>query len=185
MKMDKFVEGLKSLVENFSKQTSLNVLAFAGAITAIFIYYRSGSDKGLYAAFGCLVFLCVNLLVSYVPKARQKLIKWRFKQKINNPEWQKQFLANLDSYELDVLQDLYESYPKSNMYDADSPVIIKLHDKGMLRISSQAALSRYGVVSAHCYLQPWVKKAMENNKEFIRKEDVDDYESSDIRTGLW
>lgn len=66
--MDKVLDGFKTVLENFAKQTSLNILLFTGVITSGFMYWRTSNDVALYVAFGCLIFLIMNLLVKYIPK---------------------------------------------------------------------------------------------------------------------
>ena len=104
--MDKVLDGFKTVLENFAKQTSLNILLFTGVITSGFMYWRTSNDVALYVAFGCLIFLIMNLLVKYIPKWNEKRQEKRFTKRLNNPKLQKKFLSNLYEYDLEVLQDL-------------------------------------------------------------------------------
>lgn len=164
--MTKVIDCIKSLFENFAKQTSLNALLLTGLVVAGVIYWRVSNDIFLYVAFGCFVFLVVNSFIKYAPKWHRKWQIKRFMKKISNPKIQKRLLSKLDAYDLDVLRCLYECYPDMCRYNAESPVISKLQNLDMLVASNLLLLDR-GTFDRLFTLQPWVKRIMDNNKEFI------------------
>jgi len=167
---DKLIEGLKAFVEAFAKQVSLNVLLFTAASVSTLIYMRSKCEIALYIGFGCLVFLITSLLVRYVPKAYSSRMEKKLYKKLRKPRFQRKMLSKLDSYELEILLELYEEYPEPQIYDVDSPVIVALSSRMMVHGSNQLIPLDVGRFHRYYTLQPWVKQALDNNKEFLEKE---------------
>ena len=99
----------------------------------------------------------MNLLVKYIPRWNEKRQEKHFTKRLNNPKLQKKFLSNLDEYDLEILQDLYSVYPDMMGYNAQSPVILKLQQMGVL-IASNQLLPDVGTFNRMFALQPLVKK---------------------------
>jgi len=166
---DKWIEGLKTFMETFAKQVSLNVLLFTVSSVSALIYIRSKSEIALYVGFGCLIFLITSLMVKYIPKLYARTKEKKFYKRFYKPRFQKKMLSKLDSDELDIIRELYETYPEQQSYDAYSTPIAVLIEYAMIR--GEGRLIQEGYILTQRYtLQPWVKQALDKNKEFLEKE---------------
>ena len=161
---DRLMETLKIFINTFVNRVSLNVLSFTIVPLSALIYMRSKNEIAFYIGFSCLIFLVTNLLVRYIPKIYSRIKKKKLYKKFHSPSFQKKIFSKLDSYELDIIRELYEKYPDSLMYDINSSPIIALSDYLLIK-GAGVLLPDVGTFTQYYTLQPWVKKALDNNKE--------------------
>jgi len=166
---DKLIDGIKTFMANFAKQISLNVLLFTITFVSALAYWRLRNEIALYIGFGCLVFLVTSLLVKYVPKLYARTKEKKFYKRFQKPRFQKKMLSKLNSFELDIIRELYEEYPELLMYDANSTPIANLNEYSMIR-GTGLLIPDVGTFQQYYTLQPWVKQALDKNKEFLEKE---------------
>lgn len=171
--MGKFIDTLKSIIENFAKQTTLNVLAFTGSFITSVIYITMHSMTVLYIDIGFTVFLITNLSVKYIPILHNKYIDKKHMKLINTQKGQEKILSELDEYELQIISDLYYVYPNTLPFDIASASIMRLSENGMI-VKSPYTLPNdmwniNGKMNWNYILQPFMKKALDNNPRFLKK----------------
>ena len=171
--MNKFVDTLKSIIENFAKQTTLNVLAFTGSFITSVIYITMHSMTALYADIGFIVFLITNLSVKYIPILHEKYIDKKHMKLIITQKGQEKILSGLDEYELQIISELYYVYPDTLPFDVASASIMQLSENGMIikapYMTPTDMLSNNGKMNWNYTLQPFMKKALDNNPKFLKK----------------
>lgn len=166
--IEKILAGLKELLNNFAKQVSLEALLITGSLLFAFIYYTNCNIQMFYVSLGCFILLIVNSLIKVTPKFYEKFKEKQFLKKIGNVEEQRKLFTNLDEYDIEVLSELYETYPNLLEYSASSPVILKLKGIGALILSKQR-IPTYGDFNVYVALQPWMKNAIEKNLDLFFK----------------
>ena len=79
----------------------------------------------------------------------------------------------LDEYELQIISELYYVYPDTLPFDVASASIMQLSENGMIikapYMTPTDMLSNNGKMNWNYTLQPFMKKALDNNPKFLKK----------------
>ena len=171
MSMKELVSLLKSVIDIFAKQVSLNAFLIACATTFLIVAYVNAN-----IIFGCIgggifLFVILNFIaknfITYVNKISMK----RFEKSMKNPDNQLIFLKSLDDDEFQVLFGLFESYPDGLFLSWVNGAVLQLNKKHCLLYIQGTFLSGNsdGNFGRFCSLQPWVKKCMDNHQEWVEE----------------
>lgn len=165
------IKNITKAAEKILNKVPLNSCVVTILCVSLVYYLKTKSEWGFYVFVGSLILLLTINFKTCGEIIKNKYFERKIKKYTTNKRMQRKILKKISKEELSIIQQLYEYYPNPLSYDIYLPPISLLLSKGMIYRSNAISMCGKTLVS-NVYLQPWVKNALDNNQEFLTKNNL-------------
>ena len=162
--METILSVVKSVIDAFSKKISLYPFLISVSVVSFVIAYFESNHIALYVGIGLFLFCICDFVTKRFEKWQKALTEKRFHRLINSSDGQRRLLKSLSLDAIELLDDLYGSYPDGMSVTLPNSAFYELNACHALHFANNLGfVMGDGHVVRMCSLQPWMKQCIDKN----------------------